>query len=519
MMLREALTRFEDFLRHRLLGVRHHSVLMGKLRRQVLPTLGRRLLGGAALRRRVDDLIAELALPVAMQRYALNGFRRFVRSERQLGSLGKVMDRYFLALRRRGRKPRTLKVHRTAIVHLLRLAAAETDVTPQSSSILVKTLREVIAKRAHHVSAAARHLLAFLVDEGLVVAEALPLQKTSLPERRLLRRIHDADRTTGFEGALGRYFRELRDERQLSVSHILDVQTRCVAFVRDMKRRGHRRPQDVRRDDVASYRDRALAAGIRRTYKDLSILRGFFGFLARNGEVTESPVEGVRTKVPPRAPRTALTLPEIQALLAAPEQELLRLPLASGTPAYRARRRFLALRDRLIIALLIETGVRPTELLSLSIDDIQDVPGTLRVHGKGSRTAPKRSRPAYLESRVVLVALRDYLAARPVGPHRALFLNPRAEPLSPVGLCDVIRHRARQANLRRAVRPYDLRVSFASRLVARGADPFALRALMGHDDIRTTLSLYTKLTLEEVRDVWRESNPLAPPPQHRGDRT
>ncbi len=518
MKLREAITRFEDFLRHRLLGVRHHSVLMGKLRRQVLPLLGRRLLRGAALRRRLDDLIETLALPVATQRYALDGFRRFVRSRKSLGLLGEVVDRYLLALRRCGRGPGTLKLHRTALVHLVDLVAAETEVTPPSSGILVSTLQEVIARRAHHLSAAARHLLSFLVDEGMVVAEALPFRKTPLPERRLLRRIHDADRAAGLEGSLGRYLRELRDERQLSASHILDVQAQCATFVRDMKRRGRLRAQDVRRDDVAAYRDQALAAGITRTYKDLSLLRGFFAFLVRSGEVTENPVEGVRTKVPSRAPRTALTLPEIQALLAAPEQDLLRLPLSADPPAKRVLNRFVALRDRLAIALLIETGMRPSELLAITVDDIQDVPATLRVQGKGSRTTPKRTRPAYLESKTVLVALRDYLAARPVGPCRALLLNPRAERLTTCGLCAIIRRRARQAGIRRPVRPYDLRVSFASRLVARGADPFALRALMGHDDIRTTLSLYTKLTLEEVREVWKEANPLAPPPPRRGDR-
>lgn len=518
MKLREALSRFEEFLHRRLLGDGHHAVLMGLFRHHVLPMLGGRLLGGAALRRSLDSLVEGLA-PSVDQRYPLNGFRRFVQGQRRLRSLGHVIDRYVAALRRRRRRLSTQKDHRAALVHLSRFVALEAELGPRCPAVLVRTLQEVVGRRAHHLSAVAHHLLSFLASEGLVVAEDLRPPKASRPEQRLDRRIAVADRALGFEGALGRYLRELRDERHLSLPHLLDVQARCLRFVHDMRRHGRHRPQDVESADVAAYRDRALAAGVTRTYKDLSILRGLFSFLTRSGELKENPVAGVGAKVPPRAPRSALTLPQLQALLAAPEQDLLRLPLSAAPPAKRLIDRFVALRDRLAIALLIETGLRPSELLSITIDDIQDVPSTLRVQGKGSRTTPKRTRPAYLESKTVLVALRDYMAARPLGPHRALLLNPRAEPLKPGGLCAIIRRRARQAGIRRTVRPYDLRVSFASRLVARGADPFALRALMGHDDIRTTLSLYTKLSLEEVREVWKESNPLAPQPPRRGDRT
>lgn len=519
MKLRDALGPFEDFLRQRLIGDAHRAVLLRILKQHLFPRLGSRLLHGVDIRRRLPSLIASLALPVADLRYALNNFHRYVSTRRHLGSLGEVIDRFLRHARRRGRTLGSLGRHRTALGRLSSFVAAECELGPRSRPAIEEACREIHAERDNCRSSAVRHFGSFLAMNGHLGDPPTPSSKLPAAEQRLVRRIPEADHSPGLDGALSRYLRELRDERQLSLPHILNVQARCTRFLRDMEERGRRRPREIRREDVAAYRDRSVAAGITRTYKDLSILRGFFGFLARRGEVDDNPVEGVSAKIQPRTPRTALTLPELQALLAAPEQDLLRLPLMAGTPSARVRRRFLALRDRAALALLAETGVRPSELLSLTVDDIQAVPGMLRIEGKGSRATPKRSRCAYLESRVVLQALRDYLAVRPIGPHRALLLSAQAEPLALCTLVLIVARRARQAGLRRPVRPYDLRVTFASRLVARGADLFALRVLMGHDDIRTTLSLYTALSLEEVREVWRETNPLAPPPPRPGDRT
>jgi integrase/recombinase XerD len=149
------------------------------------------------------------------------------------------------------------------------------------------------------------------------------------------------------------------------------------------------------------------------------------------------------------------------------------------------------------------------------LGDVDLTRGVVTVRGKGSRTSSVRMRQAYVETRELLDALRAYLAIRPVGPVAALFLSHQNAPLEGYALVHIVQKRARQAGIPRSVRPYDLRVSFASRLVVRGADPFALRVLMGHDTIETTFGLYTSLSLEEVRNVWRETNPLTPPVSDR----
>lgn len=517
MTLQDTLPRFEDFLGRRLVPPARASQMARRIEHELFLAVGRRLLQGPALRLRCTRWSTSLRPDVSSQRPALADFSRYLARRKAHSSLGRAIDNYLRRLRRRGCGARTLHLHRRAVERMACAIVAETRISAIPAQLWKAVLAALLRLRSPGLASALRHYADFLAYQAGIAAPLAALHSTSLPERRLRRCIGAADRQAGFAGPIGRYLRALRDERQLSLAYLLDVLARLTRFFRSMRGRGCRVPADVTPEHVVNYRDRAIARGHKQMHAMLSLVRCFFAFLRREGELDRNPAEGIRAKVIPRARRLPLTLTELRALAAAPLADLADLPLRGGNPFAQHPTRFVALRDRAILALLMETGLRPGELRSLRLADLDLVRGVLVVRGKGSRTTSMRERRAFVESRELREALAAYLAVRPVGPATAFFLSNAHAALTGSGLVAIVRKRARQAGITRPIRPYDLRVSFASRLVVRGADPFALRVLMGHDSVETTFGLYTSLSLEEVRNVWRETNPLTPPASTRGE--
>jgi len=508
---------FDAFLAARHISEFRRRLFAGIVVRHLFPAIGRHVTDVESLRDGFpawpDALGDELNVG---ERGALRGFAQYLQRARRPRVLADAIERYLLGLARRGRAYGTLKTHRRAVTKLARHFGAESRLDAIPIDALRAAFTELIARDNKDFICGAHHFADFLTAKQLADAPLDLFRASSPRQQRLKQLIEVAERSSGFDAALGRYLRELRDERQLSLSHILSVQHRLLRFKDFVVEHGRCAPEDVGGDDIARYRDEAVDRGVTQFHKVLSDIRCFYRFLMRRGDVTHDPTHGVHAKVRARCPRKPLDLDDLRALLAAPLRDLDHEPLAAGDPATRKRGRLFAIRDHAILAVLIETGLRPAELVALTVDDLDLARGILHVRGKGSHDTAARERLAYLESDVTLAALRDYLALRPVAPHKQLFLSLTAMPLRAAMLCNIVGRRGKQAGLDRSVCPYDLRVSFASRLVVGGADPFALRTLMGHDNITTTFRLYANLSLDEVRAVWRDTNPLAPPPTTRG---
>ncbi len=239
-------------------------------------------------------------------------------------------------------------------------------------------------------------------------------------------------------------------------------------------------------DYLTALRNEGLSA--RSTARHVSTTRSFFRFLVREGILAASPVSEVRAPRIGRPLPKYLTLTQVSLLLAAPDE---RSPEG--------------LRDRAMLALMYASGLRASEVTTLRLENVDVNAGFLYVLGKGGK---ERVVPV---ADAALAALSDYVTgARPgfLGKRvtSALFLSRRGAAITRQTLWNRIRRWGLAAGIEERISPHTLRHSFASHLLAGGADLRAVQAMLGHSDIATT-QVYTHVTPDRLRDVHRKHHP------------
>jgi integrase/recombinase XerD len=224
-------------------------------------------------------------------------------------------------------------------------------------------------------------------------------------------------------------------------------------------------------------------------------VRGLHAFAAAEGMAGADPAGEVRPPAPPRRLPKAISLAEVERLLAATGQaDTMTAP-----------------RDRALAELLYGTGARISETVGLDIDDL-DLTGSplVRLAGKGGkeRIVPVGSYAARALG-AYLVRARPALAAasrrESAGP--AVFLNARGGRLTRQGAWAVLRAAAARAGLDQ-VSPHVLRHSFATHMLDGGADIRVVQELLGHASVTTT-QVYTLVTVDKLREVYAAAHPRA----------
>ena len=253
-----------------------------------------------------------------------------------------------------------------------------------------------------------------------------------------------------------------------------------------------RAPTAARPDDVVTWIERLRARGLAPSSvaRRVSAVRGFYRHLLRDGAVRRDPTEHLET---PRANRPlprALSRESATALVEAPDA-----------------RRPAGVRDRAVLELLYATGMRASECLGLSLEDLNLSAGYVVCTGKGGK---QRLVPVGAEA---MEWTRRYLReVRPLHTRRRdsgrLFVNPRGRPLSRQSLWTLVRRAAAGAGLKRRVSPHMLRHSFASHLLEGGADLRSVQAMLGHADISTT-QIYTHLPTSALKRMYHAFHPRA----------
>lgn len=240
------------------------------------------------------------------------------------------------------------------------------------------------------------------------------------------------------------------------------------------------------REHLSTLSDHGL--GARSLARHLSAIKTLHRHLIEEDELSRDPAREVRPpKLPIRLP-VWLSLPEVDALLAAPD---------IATPR--------GLRDRAMLELMYACGLRVSELCMLRLGDVRTDPGLVRVFGKGSkeRLVPVgRSALTHLErylqgGRASLIAGRD---------SSYLFVGLRRPRVARGGFWRDVQRWALKAGIRKAVSPHKLRHSFATHLLERGADLRAVQAMLGHASIGTT-QIYTHVDRTHLKEAHRRFHP------------
>jgi integrase/recombinase XerD len=244
-------------------------------------------------------------------------------------------------------------------------------------------------------------------------------------------------------------------------------------------------------------------------------VRGLHAFAVAQGLADTDPAREVPPPSPPRRLPKAITLGEVECLLAAsgpgPDE-----PGPGGTDPR-------LLRDRALLEFLYGTGARISEATGLDIDELHlgadlespEYPEdpVVRLVGKGSkhRVVPVGSY-AVRALQAYLVRARPALAAasRRVSVSPAVFLNARGGRLTRQGAWGVLHAAAARAGLDPVpgVSPHTLRHSFATHLLDGGADIRVVQELLGHASVTTT-QVYTLITVDRLREVYASSHPRA----------
>lgn len=226
--------------------------------------------------------------------------------------------------------------------------------------------------------------------------------------------------------------------------------------------------------------------------RHVASLKVFFRFLQLEGALTDNQAELLSSpKLWQRVPQV-LSVSQVDRLLAAPRP---------ADPWYR--------RDRAILELLYATGCRVSELASLRTRDMHLREHYAVCHGKGDkqRIVPLGSRAIAAVERY-LDAERPQLAARSGGACEQLILSPRGAPLRRERIWELVKKYAARIGVPSEISPHSLRHSFATHLLAGGADLRQVQEMLGHASIATT-QLYTHVDHTRLKKVHRDFHPRA----------
>lgn len=297
---------------------------------------------------------------------------------------------------------------------------------------------------------------------------------------------------TPFEIALGDFVDHLRGERGLSTNTV-------AAYTRDLRELDEFLEErgsgvcDVKSDDLFAYQARLQRLGRRAASvsRKLSAVKTFLAFAFREGHRAAAPPEIDAPRLPRSLPHV-LTRAEIDALFGAPD-----LCDPEG------------LRDRAMLEILYASGLRVSELVGLRLGDVRPGDGIVRCVGKGNkeRLVPVgRSATGWLER--YLAEARPHLAGDGASSPRWLFLSARGKPVARSVFWKRLRDYARAAGVHGKASPHTLRHSFATHLLAGGADLRAIQEMLGHADIATT-QIYTHVDDSHLGKVFKNCHPRA----------
>ncbi|MBN1522350.1 MAG: tyrosine recombinase XerC [Candidatus Aureabacteria bacterium] len=240
---------------------------------------------------------------------------------------------------------------------------------------------------------------------------------------------------------------------------------------------------DIRKFLLHFYQKRASKSTISRK---ISALKSFFKHLKRESMIKKNPLTRIFLPKKEKTLPAFLTVGEMTSLLNAPDLK---------SPQGR--------RDRLILELLYSSGIRVSELVKLNVPDVDPSQEIIKVKGKGKK------------ERIVPVGkntarrLRDFIFERQrKEKNQPVFTGERHTSITERTVQRIIKKYALLCGINKKVTPHTLRHTFATHILDGGADLRSVQELLGHKNISTT-QIYTHLTVDRLKDVYKKSHPRA----------
>lgn len=240
-------------------------------------------------------------------------------------------------------------------------------------------------------------------------------------------------------------------------------------------------------NDVLAYLALAENVSARTVARRLSSLRRLYEYLLREKHVKQNPVSNIDAPRLGRSLPKSLTEFEVEALLDAPDTN-----------------DNLGIRDKCMLEVLYATGLRVSELVSLTVQQVNLRQGVIRVIGKGSkeRLVPLGEEATQWLEQYTLSSRNEILN----NMSDALFPSKRGKAMTRQTFWHMIKRYAVVAGITKDLSPHVLRHAFATHLINHGADLRVVQMLLGHSDISTT-QIYTHVARERLKDLHSEHHP------------
>ncbi len=288
------------------------------------------------------------------------------------------------------------------------------------------------------------------------------------------------------------FLQYLQKERKYSLNTVQAYENDLLEFSEFCEKRLSKDVLNVGVSDVREWivemSDGSGAVGVRTVKRRISALRSFYKYLRREGLVSKNPAAVLVL------PKASKPLPKFFR-----EEEMGRLldDVMTGDE-------FQDRRDKLIIDLFYQTGVRVSELVEIKDSDIDMGRGMLRVFGK------RRKERLIPIGGKLLKEIEAYKAKRntEVGKTSELFVRKNGEKLYRRGVYDVVHRSLTKVSSLKKRSPHVLRHTFASTMLNNGADIYAVKALLGHSSLAAT-EVYTHSSFAKLIKTYKTAHPRA----------
>lgn len=260
-----------------------------------------------------------------------------------------------------------------------------------------------------------------------------------------------------------------------------------------MQQRGHSSWRKLTLENIAEHISKLQAKGMQTSSiaRHVATIRVFTRFLESTGYLETNPAERLSQ------PTTWQYLPEV--LNKKQMRELISAPDPNST---------LYLRDVALLETLYAGGLRASELANLRLDWLYMDLGIVKILGKGNkeRLTPI-GKPAWAALKTYIEQMRPQLVQRAGKEQLNVFLSRTGQPITRIVVWQIVTRCAKRAGLSH-VHPHTLRHSFATHLLAGGADLRVVQELLGHSNIQTT-QIYTHVDRTRLKEVINQYHPRA----------
>lgn len=252
--------------------------------------------------------------------------------------------------------------------------------------------------------------------------------------------------------------------------------------------------EDVKRIHVQSFVNYLAESGHKETYVNSMIkcFRGLFAYCEAEEYIKESPMKKIKFQKEELTVIRTFNADEIKRMISC----------YSG-------RTFLEMRNRLIIVVLLDSGIRNSELCDIQLKDINE--NSIKIHGKGKKIRYVPLTPAINKNLIRYLRVREhYIRDKYNYQIQYLFLSQKGKRLTPETVERVVKECGQQSNVREELRcsPHSCRHYYAQTQLKNGCDLFTVSRLLGHSNINITKRYLNSMDMDDVLEMGQKTTPL-----------